>query len=61
MWSSSVSYQGRVLTEADAMALFAKGAFLDQNQYSLVIAARIECGGDRYAWLNNVIAVGTGD
>ncbi|MEY2927523.1 MAG: hypothetical protein RL367_2000 [Pseudomonadota bacterium] len=56
-----LSYQGRFLAAADAMARFAKGALLDPSDYSLAIVARFECGDDRYAWLNNVIAVGTGE
>jgi hypothetical protein len=55
------SYQGRFLAEPDAMGRFAKGALLDRSEYSLAIAARFECGDERYAWLNNVIAVGTGE
>ena len=56
-----LSYQGRFLAEADAMARFAKGALLDPADYSLAVVARYECGDERYAWLNNVIAVGTGE
>ena len=55
------SYQGRFLAGPDTMDRFAKGAMLDRKDYSLAIAARFECGADRYAWLNNVIAVGTGE
>jgi len=55
------SYQGRFLANPDAMARFAKGALLDRSEYSLAIVAKFECGDDRYAWLNNVIAVGTGE
>jgi Protein of unknown function (DUF3237) len=56
-----LNYQGRFLAAADAMARFAKGALLDPGEYSLAIVARFECGDDRYAWLNNVVAVGTGE
>jgi hypothetical protein len=55
-----LNYQGRFLAESEAMARFAKGALLDPADYSLVIDARFECGDERLAWLNNVIAVGTG-
>lgn len=55
-----LSYQGRFLAQSEAMARFAKGALLDPSEYSLAIRATFECGDDRYAWLNNVIAVGTG-
>ncbi len=56
-----LTYQGRFLSEPDAMARFAQGAMLDRSEYSLAITARFECGDDRYSWLNNVIAVGTGE
>ena len=56
-----LTYQGRFLAEADVMARFAKGALLDPLEYSLAITARFECGDERYAWLNNVVAVGTGE
>jgi hypothetical protein len=56
-----LTYQGRFLAAPDAMARFAKGALLDPGEYSLAIVARFECGDDRYAWLNNVVAVGTGE
>jgi hypothetical protein len=55
-----LTYQGRFLAEPEAMARFAKGALLDHGEYSLAIRATFESGDDRYAWLNNVIAVGTG-
>ncbi len=56
-----LSYQGRFLAAPDAMARFAKGAVLEPSEYSLAMVARFECGDDRYQWLNNVIAVGTGE
>lgn len=56
-----LTYQGRFLAEPDAMARFAKGALLDPADYSLAIIARFECGDERYSWLNNVVAVGTGE
>lgn len=56
-----LTYQGRFLAEPDAMARFGKGALLNTSEYSLAIAARFECGDERYAWLNNVLAVGTGE
>jgi hypothetical protein len=55
-----LTYQGRFLAEPSAFARFAKGALLDPAEYSLAISAKFECGDDRYAWLNNVISVGTG-
>ena len=56
-----LTYQGRFLAAPDVMARFGKGAQLEPSEYSLAIVARFECGDDRYAWLNNVIAVGTGE
>ena len=56
-----LSYQGRFLAAPDAMARFAKGVPLDPSEYSLAMVARFECGDARYDWLNNVVAVGTGE
>ena len=56
-----LTYQGRFLAEPGVMARFAKGALLTPEEYSLAITAKFECGDDRYAWLNNVIAAGTGE
>ena len=56
-----LSYQGRFLAEPDAMERFSKGILLDPSEYSLAMVARFECGDPRYDWLNNVIAVGTGE
>lgn len=56
-----LTYQGRFLAGPEAMARFAKGEVLDPADYSLAITARFECGDPRYGWLNNVIAVGTGE
>ena len=56
-----LAYQGRFLANDDAMARFAKGEALDASEYSLAISAKFECGDARYSWLNNVVAVGTGE
>lgn len=56
-----LTYQGRLLADAEAMARFRKGALLDAREYSLAMVAKFECGDERYRWLNNVIAVGTGE
>lgn len=37
------------------------GALLEPHEYSLAVVAKLECGDSRYSWLNNVIAVGTGE
>lgn len=55
-----LSYQGRFIGAAGAMAQLAEGKTLEPGSYSLVTAAKFECGDERYAWLNDVIAVGTG-
>ncbi len=56
-----LTYQGRFLAAPDAMARFNRGALLDPAEYSLAVTARFECGDERYAWLGDVIAVGTGE
>jgi hypothetical protein len=55
-----LSYGGRFLASEDVMARFGRGAQLDPSEYSLAVTARLECGDERYRWLNDVIAVGTG-
>lgn len=55
-----LTYQGRFLASPEAMTRFSKGEMLKPGEYSLVIVAKFECGDEQYAWLNNVIAVGTG-
>jgi len=56
-----LTYQGRFLAKPEVMARFATGALLDPADYSLAITARFECGSPAYSWLNDVIAVGTGE
>ena len=56
-----LTYQGRFLAAPEAMARFGRGALLDPSEYSLVITAKLECGDERYQWLNNVVAAGTGE
>ncbi len=56
-----LTYQGRFLAAPDATARFSRGEMLDPSEYSLVIAAKFESGEDRYKWLNNVVAAGTGE
>jgi len=43
------------------MAKLAQGETLAPGSYSLVTVAKFECGDERYAWLNDVIAVGIGE
>ena len=56
-----LAYEGRFIGAAGALAALARGQALDPDSYSLVTVAKFECGEPRYAWLNNVIAVGTGE
>ena len=56
-----LQYAGRFVATPEGMAQFRKGRLLDPADYSLVIAAKFESGDERYAWLNNVVAVGTGE
>ena len=55
-----LSYSGRFLAGTDARKRFKRGELLQEEEYSLVINTRFECGHDRYSWLNNTIAVGVG-
>lgn len=55
-----LNYQGRFLASSEAMERFARGAVLEPNEYSLAIIACLECGDDRYYWLNDAICIGTG-
>jgi hypothetical protein len=56
-----LSYQGRFIASPDAMKRFGRGQALAAHEYSLAITPKFECGDERYAWLNNVVAVGTGE
>ena len=55
------TYHGRFVAQAAAMQRFNRGALLDPSEYSLAIVAKFECGDERYRWLNDVIAAGTGE
>lgn len=55
-----LTYQGRFLAAPEAMERFGRGALLEPGEYSLAIAAKLECGDVRYAWLNDVVCAGTG-
>lgn len=55
-----LSYQGRFVGQHGAMARLAQGEVLDPSDYSLTMVAKFECGDERYAWLNDLIAVGIG-
>ncbi|WP_291200914.1 DUF3237 domain-containing protein [Hyphomonas sp.] len=56
-----LAYQGRFIGAATAMADLAKGKTLGAGSYSLVTVAKFECGDEKYAWLNDVVAVATGE
>ncbi len=56
-----LSYKGRFIGAAGAMAKLARGETLEAGSYSLVTVAKFESGDERYSWLNDVIAVGTGE
>ncbi|NND00234.1 MAG: DUF3237 domain-containing protein [Gammaproteobacteria bacterium] len=55
-----LTYQGRFLAESGPMTRFGKGKLLDPSEYSLAMTASFECGEQRYSWLNNIVAVGSG-
>lgn len=55
-----LTYQGRFLASPENMERFGRGALLDPADYSLTVVARLECGDEHYAWLNDCICVGTG-
>ena len=56
-----LSYTGSMRGKGDAMARFAKGEMLGDEEYNLTIIARFECGDDRYSWLNGLPVVGVGE
>ena len=56
-----LSYQGRFLAAPEAMARFGRGALLNPEEYSLTTVAKFESGDRRYAWVNDIIAVGRGE
>ncbi len=55
-----LTYQGRFVASADAMARFGRGALLEPEDYSLAVVARLECGDPQLTWLNDCICVATG-
>lgn len=55
-----LSYTGSMRGKGDAMARFAKGELLDESDYNLIIQAKLECGDERYSWLNGLPVVGIG-
>ena len=55
-----LTYQGRFKGDAKALPDLARGKVLEADRYSLVSVARLECGHPQYSWLNDVVAVGSG-
>lgn len=56
-----LTYQGRLLASPEMFAELARGKSLDPSRYSLATVAKFETGDERYAWLNDLIVVGTGE
>ena len=54
-------YRGVRHASAEVSAKLARGEQVDPSQYYLRIAPFFETGGARYAWLNNIVAVGVGE
>ena len=52
-----LTYQGLLRIKPGDMNRIATGQPVDR---SLVVKAKFECGAERYAWLNDVIAAGVG-
>lgn len=55
-----LTYQGLLRIKPEDMQRIATGEPVDPSDWSLVVKAKFECGAERYAWLNDVIAVGKG-
>ena len=54
------SYQGTFKATPEVMARFNRGELLQESEYKLRTAVRLETGAAAYAWLNDVPAVGIG-
>lgn len=55
-----LTYQGAFVGTSGSLARLNQGGTLSSDQYTLSTHARFECGDERYAWLNDVVAVGVG-
>jgi len=55
-----MTYQGRRHGPPEVLARLAKGEAVDPSEYYFRIHGGFETGAERYAWLNGVVAVGTG-
>lgn len=56
----AMAYQGRRHGPPEVMARLARGEAVDPADYYFRIHGGFETGDERYAWLNGVVAVGTG-
>jgi len=57
----AMAFTGKRHGPADVMAALARGEAVDPASYYLRIAPTFSTADPRYAWLNGVLAVGTGD
>jgi hypothetical protein len=53
-----LAYQGVFKGTPDVMARFNRGERISDEEFTLRIVARFECGDARYAWLNDLLCVG---
>ena len=55
-----LQYTGAFRAAPDVMKRFNRGEAVADGEYTLRITPRFECGAERYAWLNDLNALGTG-
>ncbi len=55
-----LTYQGAFHAAPEAMTRFNRGERLAEHDYTLRTVARFESGAQKYAWLNDVLAIGVG-
>jgi hypothetical protein len=56
-----VRYAGMRHGPPEVMARLAQGEVVDPSEYYFRVAPVFETGAERYAWLNNILAVGVGE
>jgi hypothetical protein len=56
-----VRYAGIRHGPPEVMARLAQGEMVDPSEYYFRVAPMFETGAERYAWLNNILAVGVGE
>jgi Protein of unknown function (DUF3237) len=54
-------YRGLRHGKKEAIEAIARGEVVDTSDYYMRISLQFETGSEKYYWLNNIIAVGTGD